>query len=103
MTDFELRIRVTQSLAEVPARAAYLLADSVSVVPPYRMIVVPSSRIVSAAIEANPVIAPYKTYQAIREWCLRFDLVADTTAIIVEKYLKSGEVSVEYPVYSEQK
>jgi hypothetical protein len=94
---------VVVPLAEVPARAAYLLADSVSVDLPYRMIVVPPARIVSARIEANPVIAPYKTYPAIREWCFRYDLVADTGAIIVEKYLDSGEVSVEYPVFSEQK
>lgn len=93
---------VVVPLTEIPARAAYLLADSVQVDPPYRTIVVPPSRIVSASIKANQIVAPYKTYPAIREWCFRYDLVADTSAIIVEKYLKNGEVSVEYPVYSQR-
>ena len=85
-------------LPQVATRAVYLLADSVQIEQPYRLFRLPSRKIVSAAIAANPAIAPYKTYPAIREWCERYQLRTDTRGIIIEFYKDDGRVVVEFPV-----
>ena len=89
---------MVRPLPKVSTRAAYLLADSVKIDPPNVFLSVPSGNAVSAVIDANPAIAPYKTYPAIREWCERHHLTPDTTGVIIEFYHPDGTIRVEFPV-----
>jgi len=86
-------------LPQVVTRAAYLLTDSCHIEPPYQLLTVSPRNVVIASIEANPAVAPYKTYPAIREWCQRYHLDADTTGIIIEYYQSDGQVVVEFPLF----
>ncbi len=89
---------MARPLPQVGTRAAYLLADSVMIDPPNILLSVPSGKVVSAVIDANPAIAPYKTYPAIREWCERHHLTPDTTGVIIEFYQPNGTIRVEFPI-----
>ncbi len=88
-------------LPKVTSRAAFVLPDSITIDPPYRLLVLPPRETIRAVIDANPAIAAYKTYPAIREWYLRYKLNPDTAGIIIEYYQPDGFIVVEYPISSE--
>ena len=49
-------------------RAGFLVADSIGVEEPLQFMVLPQAKYIVAKIEANPMVAAFKTYPALEKW-----------------------------------
>lgn len=77
-------------------RVGYLLQDSVAIQEPLKYENIPEYDYVIASIKAHPMVAPFKTYPALKEWGRTSEYQFVGTAY--EFYPEDGLIEVLFPV-----
>ncbi|TFG99380.1 MAG: hypothetical protein E4H13_08935, partial [Calditrichales bacterium] len=85
-------------IADLRSEAGFIISDSVVMDPPFRTIKIPARHVLLAAIKANPALAGFKTYPALKNWIDKNQIQVDTTQAIVERYHPDGLVEVELAI-----
>lgn len=76
---------------EMRWRAGFLVADSIAVEEPLQLMVLPQAEYIVARIEANPMVAAFKTYPALEKWITEnyYTVVGAAIEIYNEGYVES--------------
>ena len=83
---------------ELKSKGGFVVSDSSVVSPPFICQKFPMHPVVVASIKANPALARFKTYPALEDWQIKYNLHSDTTHAIIELYHTDGRVEVEWPI-----
>jgi DNA gyrase inhibitor GyrI len=93
---FDDPAQVTEN--ELKSYGGFLVSDSVAVQEPYNFIKIERRKVVIAAIEALPMIAPFKVYPAFNEW-LENNKKVEIMAPPLELYLSDEQIEVHFAYY----
>ncbi|MFC2089102.1 hypothetical protein ACFLSX_05820 [Calditrichota bacterium] len=83
---------------ELRSQGGYLIPDSVLVDIPFQFIKIKKRKTAVAAINAHPMIAPFKVYSAFHEWLENQNDSLNVVGAPLELYLPSNRVEVEFPL-----
>jgi hypothetical protein len=89
------------SLSKLDARGGFIIKDSTGVDTPFVLQRITKRWVVTAAIKANPAIAPFKTYPALANFIRRDNIKQDSLKKIIELYHNNKSVEIELPIIKE--
>jgi len=80
------------------SEGGFLIQDSIAVDSIFIMNRIPKRKVIVASIEANPALAWFKTYPALKDWMDKYAYQADSSEPIIELYHTDGLVEVELSI-----